>query len=103
MIEERIYLKDIQRKLMYLDHRSVRRWCHNNNVRVLSDTGSNRQFVLRNEFERATTKNYYKHPSVNNLSIDHSTQNHSGSTNKKREYCIKGENEKRLMSIFTNL
>ena len=103
MIEERIYIKDIQRELQYRDRRSVQIWCHNNNVRVLSDTGSTRKFALRNEFNRAMTKNYYKQPNVNNLSKGSSIQDHNGNTNRKREYCIKGENEKRLMSIFTSL
>lgn len=57
MIMERIYLEDLEKELHYRDRRSVRRWCRNNNVRILSDSSSNRQFVLRDEFEKEKKPN----------------------------------------------
>jgi len=56
---ERLYLKDIQDELHYKDRRSVRRWCRNNGVLILSDIGSNKQYVLKEEFEKAKNKNYF--------------------------------------------
>lgn len=101
MIEERVYIKDIQVKLQYRDRRSVRRWCHNNNVRILSDTGTSKQFVLNHEFERALTRKYYKLSNVDNPPKGTSIRDPNDDTIK--EYCVKGEYEKKSLSIFTNL
>jgi len=50
---ERIYITDLLETLRYRDLRSVRRWCANNQVRVLSDIGSKWRFVMKEELERA--------------------------------------------------
>lgn len=57
MTEERLYIKNLQNELLYFDPRSVRRWCRNHNVRILTDVGSNRQFVIRDEFEKEKKSN----------------------------------------------
>lgn len=96
-MHERIYIKDLQQKLNYYDRRSVKRWCYNNNVRILSDVGSNKHFVLRDEFEKAKSKNY-------NLSdwLDSSKNNKEDVSNLEK-YTPKGEYEKTFLSIFTKL
>jgi hypothetical protein len=48
---ERLYIKELQVLLQYKDIRSIKRWCRNNGVRILSDYGTYKQFVLKNEFE----------------------------------------------------
>lgn len=55
---DRLYIKELQIKLQYKDKRSVKRWCRNNGVRILSDCGSNRKYVLKNEYENALNKIY---------------------------------------------
>lgn len=103
MIEERIYIKDIQKKLQYRDRRSVRRWCRNNNVRILSDTGSNRRFVLRNEFEKSMNKNYHTGRGILHSPMNFFLHDYTVKSETERRYCPKGEYEKEFLSIFTNL
>lgn len=85
---DRIYIKELQIKLQYIDRRSVRRWCRNNGVRILSDCGSNRQFVLKNEFENALNKIYYLQP--------------TSSDNYKVKYIPQGTIESGFLSILLN-
>lgn len=103
MTEERLYIKDIKKELPYRDRRSITRWCRNNDVRILSDAGSNKQFVLRYEFETAKTKNYFVRPGVINSSMKFLSQNRTRKTDKAKGYTVKGEYEKEFLSIFTNL
>ena len=103
MNEERLYMRDIQKELRYRDRRSVRNWCRNNNVRILSDTGSNRRFVFRDEFEKSINKNHHT-----GRGFLHSPRNiflHEGPVKSETEikYCPKGENEKKSLSIFTSI
>ncbi|NVN95994.1 MAG: hypothetical protein HXX18_12000 [Bacteroidetes bacterium] len=83
---DRLYIKELQIKLQYKDRRSVRRWCRNNGVRILSDLGSNRQFVLKDEFENSLNKIY----SLNPISAE----------NNKEEYIPKGTIESDFLSIL---
>jgi len=53
MSKDRIYINEVQQDLQFLAMRSVIRWCHKNNIRILTDKGSNKEFVLRFEFEKA--------------------------------------------------
>ena len=103
MTEERLYIKDIQKELHYRDRRSVRRWCSNSNVRILSDAGSNKQFVLRDDFEKAKTKHYYTRPGVINSSKKFFSQNRNNQSETVKGYRPLGEYEKEFLSIFTNL
>ena|ERR1035437_3774951 len=103
MIEERIYIKDIQKKLQYRDRRSVRRWCRNNNVRILSDTGSNRRFVLRDEFEKSMSKNNRTGRRIFHCSKNFFLQDCTFNSQTESEYHPKGDYEKKLLSIFTSL
>ena len=103
MTEERLYMQDIQKELQYRDRRSVHRWCRNNDVRILSDAGSNKQFVLRYEFEKAKTKNYFVRPGVINSSMKFLSQNRTKRNDTVGKYNVKGEYEKKSLSIFTSL
>ena len=53
---ERMYLEELLEILKYRDSRSVRRWCFNNQVRILFDAGCKWRFVLKEEFEKALTR-----------------------------------------------
>ena len=72
-------------------------------MRILSDVGSNKQFVLKEEFEMAKSKNYYKRPGVINASINFLSQSRNNNTDKAKGYKPQGEYEKQFLSIFTNL
>jgi hypothetical protein len=100
---ERLYIQDIQKELQYRDRRSVRRWCCNNGIRLLSDFGSNKQFVLRDEFEKAKNKSYYISAVAINSSLNVFSQNCNNKADKLKQYIPKGENEKKFLSIFTSL
>lgn len=91
---ERLYIQEIQKELQYRDRRSVRRWCRNNNVRLFSDVGSNKQYVLKDEFEIAKNRN---------SSMNFFSQKKNKNTEKVMEYKPQGEYEKAFLSIFTNL
>ena len=92
---ERVYISEILNELHYKDRRSVRRWCCNNKVSILSDIGSNRQYVLSQEYEKAKCRNYAQ------------AQEFSNSFNiidkKISEYKPRFENEKRMLSILQNI
>jgi len=95
---ERIYIQEMQKELQYKDRRSVRRWCFNNDVRILSDNGSNKQYTLKDEFESAISKHYKKRSENNKSAIIINTKNR----NKMVEYTPQGEYDKQFLSIFTN-
>lgn len=103
MLQERIYINEIKKILNFKDNRTINKWCLNNNVRILSDTGSNRRFVFRDEFEESINKNHHT-----GRGFLHSPRNiflheHAVKPETEIKYCPKGENEKRLLSIFTSI
>lgn len=55
-IYDRIYSSEARKQLGFRDQRSFVRWCIRNNVGVLCDPGSNKRYVLRNEFEHAKNR-----------------------------------------------
>jgi hypothetical protein len=101
-MNKRVYISDLTCELHYKDRRSVRRWCCNNNVRILSDIGSNKQYVLKDEYEKAKCENYSKSQEFYSK-INFSTQYHNKIEKKKLEYFPRFENEKRMLSILQNI
>jgi hypothetical protein len=97
---ERIYISEIQSELQYKDRRSVRRWCRNNNVRVLSDVGSNKQYALRSEYENARFKNYPIRPEVFNSSMAYFPK--SSKVEKENEYIPLGRIEENFLNRLLN-
>ncbi|MFI5220003.1 MAG: hypothetical protein ACHQNT_10995 [Bacteroidia bacterium] len=53
---ERLYISEIQVRLQYKRRRSVIRWCNKNGVRIFTDTGCKKPYVLKEEFEAAVNK-----------------------------------------------
>lgn len=49
---ERIYIREASENLR-CSTRSFKRWCRNNDVGILKDGGSQKQYVIRAEFEKA--------------------------------------------------
>lgn len=103
MTMERFYLKDLEKELHYRDRRSVRRWCRNNNVRILCDVGSNKQYVLREEYEKGKYKNYSVSPRGIKTVSRFLRGKIKNKVNTLMDYKPKGEYEKEVLSIFTNL
>ncbi len=58
---ERISFKVAARALGYTSYRGFRSWCIRNKVALLKDTGSNRLYVMKAEFEYAVNKEILKH------------------------------------------
>ena len=102
-MSERVYISTLQTDLHYKDRRSVRRWCHNNNVRILTDIGSNKQFVLKVEYENAKCRNYECHSAIQKPFKNFFDQNHNSSKIRNPEYLPRFENEKRMLSILQNI
>ena len=100
---ERVYISELQSDLHYKDRRSARRWCKNQNIRILHDIGSNKQFILRDEYESAKCGNYY--PSQENIKISENYFNlyNIGIEKKEPEYQPRFENEGRMLSILRNI
>lgn len=103
MILERIYLTEIQPILGYADKRSVKRWCHNNDVRILKDKGTKKPFVLREEFYQAIKKNNQNEDSGNKSVRERMKQKIYELSESVRNYKPIGENEKKALSIFTSI
>ena len=103
MVAERLYIKDIKGILPYRTTRTIKKWCRNNNVLILSDIGMRDQFVLKAQLEEAMERNHRIKSSSKRIS--------QASWNKKLqkkmkdvlEYKPQGEYEKDFLSIFTNI
>jgi hypothetical protein len=94
-VADRLYIHEIQQELQYRDRRSVRSWCRNNNVRVLSDAGSNKQFVLKAEYEKA--KNHFKSPEALSSAMKFFSQYQVASKGKEANYKPQGKYEKEFL------
>lgn len=99
---ERLYIEELQKILRYRDRRSVRRWCRNNMVKILSDNGSNKQFVLKEEFEKQKNRNYGLTDSNGKISLENHTYIYNN-VGKGKKYRPQGETELAYLSIFTSL
>lgn len=93
MDTDRIYMEELKKELPYRDRRTLKRWCQNNQVRVLCDEGSNRLYVLRYEFESGKERNHKTRHG----------RNHKKCKQEILDYIPKGEYEKGFLSIFTSL
>ena len=98
---ERIYISEIQSELPYKTRRTVRKWCFNNHVRILSDVGSNKQFALRVEYENAKCRNYHIHQEAINSSMIYFSK--SGKAEKANKYRVLGRNEEDFLNRLLNL
>ncbi len=106
----RIYISEIQTDLQYTDRRSVLKWCRNMEVKIFTDKGCKRQYAIKDEYE--SIKN---HQILEYLKQKYGTENPFEANTKKisttskptdqnqSQYIPQYQNEKRLLSIFTNL
>ena len=85
--------------LNYKDIRSVKRWCSNNGVKILSDNGSKRRYVIKEEFEEAKmrqTKMY-----LNQKYCDNKLPEGKKEQGNEKNYRLSGDNEKRFLESLT--
>lgn len=102
-MNERFYISEVQTDLKYKDRRSARRWCKNQSVRILSDIGSNKQYVLRNDFEKAKSRHYYPSKNTLNQTTNIFSQNQNTTEKKEPEHNIQFDNYRRMLSILQNI
>jgi hypothetical protein len=86
----RIPIHEARKKLPYKDRRSFKRWCDNNGVEILSDNGSNKRYILQEEFEEALERKGIEH-----------LNNKDKLMKKKNGYTPMGDHEKKFLSILT--
>lgn len=72
---ERIYIEEATELLGYYDRRSVKRWCHNNGVSMFCDNGSNRLYLILEEFNRAKDRKIHQHLQIPLKAIDSNKNN----------------------------
>lgn len=101
-MNERLYIKEIQQELQYRDRRSVRRWCRNNGVKIFCDIGSNRCFVLKEEFEMAKSKNYLIQQDCDNSIMNIISNSRKLITEKAMGYMPKGKYEMKFLNFLHN-
>ncbi len=121
---ERLRLFEVARILGYKDLRSVKRWCENNSVMVLSDVGTKGKYVILKEFEAARLRSFanylrLKHGEKNWLAvfvrytqqssiqfIQEEAKNVNASsqgTERNNKGEVQGENEKRFLNDLRHL
>jgi hypothetical protein len=100
---ERIYISEIQTMLHYKDRRSVRRWCRNNGIRILCDIGSNRQYVLKEEFEIAKNKVYNTNQNGFKSLVQLLSQKKNINAEKVNEYKPIGKYEISFLNCLQNI
>jgi hypothetical protein len=120
---ERLYIKDVAKELDLKDNRSAYRWCKNNGVGILSDIGSKRKYVIKEEFESAKIKEMLKYLTRKYKNVDlkqildagvglylqlnsnkeQQSYSHSIAQKNKIGYSPRGDNEKSFLSDLQNI
>lgn len=59
-----IKISEVAAMLDYKDSRSVKKWCANNSVAIISYSGSNKRFVIKDEFEKAQGEIVSRHSHI---------------------------------------
>ena len=112
---QRIYIKDAIVQLDYKDIRSFKKWCTKNDVGILSDNGSRRQYVVMEEFEAAKSRESVRYlsqkygkdklPDVLNSTMKFYSELITATEEARQvpnqKYQPKGEHEKNFLSILT--
>ena len=109
---QRLYVKEMYDELQYKDRRSILKWCSNNQVGVFSDVGSNKLYVIKEEFETAKMKqanNYLRKkygsekmeelPSSKNMIFE---MNEEVNYDSEKDYHPLGEHERNFLHYLQN-
>ncbi len=110
---ERIYIKELTTKLNCKDIRSVKRWCDKNGVAMLCDAGSNKKYVIKEEFEEKYMSQSVQYiqrkygnsklPEFLQSTLNVFSEYQQVRREKTKEYKPQGEYEKEFLSILQNL
>ena len=98
-MDSRIPLREIALFLGYKDIRSVKRWCLNNGVKILSDIGSKKQYVIEEELEEAKMRQAKKY--LNQKYCGNKLHEKKKEQRGERNYRLSGDNEKRFLNRLT--
>lgn len=93
-MNERLYIKEMLHDLNYKDKRSIKRWCLNQNVRLIKDKGTNKLYVIKDEYEFAKRRNYQ---------MSNSFINHQVVMRQEPDYKPKYAVEREVLSILQNI
>lgn len=109
----RIYISEIKKELQMKDNRTVNNWCENMGIKIFSDNGTTKKYILKFEYEKVKILQVIDYLiekyGIENLPEELTsylkvfTKNHITNKKTQPEYEPQFENEKRLLSIFTNL
>lgn len=96
---ERTYITDAVKQLGYKDKRTFRRWCANNDVGLLQDTGSLKLYVIKSEFEEALLRKSIQYLKEKSKRI---TVSEKRKRSELSAYAPLGDNEKKFLARLTN-
>lgn len=83
-------IREAAKEIRYKDRRSFKRWCSNNGVGILSDNGSKKMYVIKEEFNEAKSRKATDY--LNQKEVEFK---------KESKYKPQGEHEKKFLSILT--
>ena len=84
----RIYIKELKEKLNCKDTRTIKRWCVNNSVQLFCDFGSNKKYVMEDQF-------YLVYSASSNSEQDQIPR--------RPKYNPQGNHEKAYLSMLQNI
>ena len=96
---EQISIQETAILLGYKDIRSAKRWCNNNGVKILSDFGSKKQYVIKEEFEEAKIRRAKIY--LTQKYGDDKLSEAKTKQGRERIYSLSGDNEKRFLNSLT--
>ena len=107
-MESRIYMKELKDLLNSKDFRSnrtIKRWCKNSHVTFYKDTGSNKLYVFRQEFEKVYFKQKmeYRNSEFLTSTMSFFPQMEKIKVEKSKSYIPQGEHEKAYLSMLQNI
>lgn len=97
--------------------RTLKKWCQANGVAILSDSGRNKRYVLKKEFEEARYKESLKHlahkhgrenlsevfKAYMNFNSEYASTKSEKQRTKQSPYNPADKNELKALSIFTRI
>jgi hypothetical protein len=89
---QRILLQRAAQELGYVDTRQFKRWCVNNDVGILMDSGSRKLYVIEEEFEEAKSRRAIEYLERKGIKAY-----------KQNKYRPQGEHERKYFSILTRI
>ncbi len=98
-MNERLYIKDLLKELDYKKSKTIVNWCEKNGVGVFSDIGTNRRYVIKEEFLYVKMKQAQKY--IKKKYGKNNIQEIFNS-NKNTSYTPKGDYEMKFLNYLQN-